>query len=179
MEAIYAVDLNDGLSKDGVIPWKSKKDLIFFYNKTKGHVVIMGRNTYFSLPEEVRPLKDRLNIVLTSKYTDKNLLNLQCNASNLIFTEFENIYGGLIRYKTEIVKSHPYLEPDFKIFIIGGKKIYENFIPLCDKVWVTRIKKDYLCDQTFKYDYSEEFNEPEIIEDDDELQISLYTSKKC
>jgi dihydrofolate reductase len=32
---------------------------------TKNNVVIMGRNTYFSLPK--RPLKDRLNIILTSK----------------------------------------------------------------------------------------------------------------
>jgi len=179
IEAIYAVDLNNGLSKDGIIPWNSKKDLNFFYNKTKHNVVIMGRNTYFSLPENVRPLKDRLNIVLTTKYSNKEFLNLQCNTSNLIFTEFENIFKGLIRYKAEIVKSHPYLNPDFKIFFIGGKQIYEKYIPLCDKVWVTRIKKDYLCDLKLNYDFSEEFNEPEIIEDDDELQISLYTAKKC
>jgi dihydrofolate reductase len=65
MEAIYAVDCNNGLSKDGIIPWHSKKDLKFFMNMTKNNVVIMGRNTYFSLPK--RPLKDRLNIILTSK----------------------------------------------------------------------------------------------------------------
>ena len=63
MEAIYATDINNGLSKDGVIPWKSKKDMSFFMNKTKNNVVIMGRNTYFSLPDNVRPLKNRLNLL--------------------------------------------------------------------------------------------------------------------
>ena len=39
MEAIYAIDLKNGLSKGGIIPWKSKKDLKFFANKTKNNVV--------------------------------------------------------------------------------------------------------------------------------------------
>lgn len=68
MEAIYAVDLNNGLSKNEIIPWNSKKDLNFFLDKTKHNVVIMGKNTYFSLP--CRPLKNRLNVVLTSNPND-------------------------------------------------------------------------------------------------------------
>jgi dihydrofolate reductase len=59
MEAIYAVDSNYGLSQKGIIPWKSKKDMIFFKNKTKNHIVIIGKNTYFSL---LKPLENRLNI---------------------------------------------------------------------------------------------------------------------
>ena len=64
MKAIYAIDSKNGLSKNGVIPWKSKRDMSFFMNKTKNHIVIMGKNTYFSLPKENRPLKNRFNIVL-------------------------------------------------------------------------------------------------------------------
>ena len=65
MEAILATDMSGGLSKDDLIPWKSKKDMQFFYQKTKNNIVIMGRSTYFSLPKNIRPLKNRLNIVLT------------------------------------------------------------------------------------------------------------------
>ena len=68
----------------------------------------------------------------------------------------------------------PFLNSDFKIFFIGGKKIYEQFIPLCEKVWVTEIKKDYSCDLHFEYDYSTQFKELQIIEEDDEFKISLY-----
>jgi dihydrofolate reductase len=43
MEAIYAIDLNNGLSKNGTIPWTCKKYMSFFMNKTKNNVVIMGK----------------------------------------------------------------------------------------------------------------------------------------
>ena len=65
MEAILAFDIKKGISKNGVLPWNIKEDLQFFYNKTKCNVVIMGRNTYFSIPNDKRPLKNRLNIILT------------------------------------------------------------------------------------------------------------------
>ena len=68
----------------------------------------------------------------------------------------------------------PYLNCDFKIFIIGGKNIYEQYIPLCETVWVTRIKKDYSCDLIFEYDLSKQFKEPEIFDKDDELTIYKY-----
>ena len=60
----------DCLHFKGNIPCKCKKDIIFFKNKTKNNIVIMGRNTYFSL---LKPLQNRLNIVLTKHteiYTD-------------------------------------------------------------------------------------------------------------
>jgi dihydrofolate reductase len=174
MEAIYAVDLKGGLSKDGKIPWKSKKDLTFFANKTMYNVVIMGKNTYFSLPEKYRPLKNRLNIVLTSnpdvyKNTEEKIKN-----NNLVFTDYDKIYNALISEREKIVKSHPYLHSNFKIFFIGGKTIYEKFIPLCNKVWVTKIKKDYDCDLYFNYEFKLQFNKSQIIDDNNELQICLY-----
>lgn len=172
MEAIYAIDSKNGLSKDGVIPWNSKKDLKFFFEKTKKNVVIMGKNTYFSLPENIRPLKNRLNIVLSSN--SQYFLELDDNNKNVIFTNNDKIYNSIINYREKYLIIFPFLNKDFKIFFIGGKKIYEQFIPLCERVWVTRIKKDYLCDLVFDYDYSKQFKEPQIIEEDDELQILLY-----
>ena len=91
MEAILAIDSKNGISKNGVIPWKSKKDMSFFYNVTKRNVVIMGKNTYFSIPQEYRPLKNRLNIVYTSE-PQIYLFNENYNKyNNLIFTNNEKI----------------------------------------------------------------------------------------
>ena len=104
MEAIYAIDEKNGISKNGVIPWKSKKDMKFFMNKTIGNVVIMGKNTYFSLPENIRPLKNRLNIVLTSKPSEYS--HIKSTSNNLVFTDYENIYKALIVNKEKVVKSH-------------------------------------------------------------------------
>ncbi len=47
MDIIYAVDLSNGISKQGIIPWKLKKDMLFFMNKTKNNIVIMGKILIF------------------------------------------------------------------------------------------------------------------------------------
>jgi len=141
MEAILAKDIKNGLSKDGVIPWASKKDLSFFYEKTKNNIVIMGKKTYFSLPDKVRPLKNRLNIVLSSRVTDVEEIFY-----NLLFTKRQDIYEYIMENREKILLKCPFLNPCFKIFIIGGKQIYEKFIPLCETVWITQIKTDYSCD---------------------------------
>lgn len=182
MEAIYCVDANNGLSKDGIIPWNSKKDMKFFYDKTKYNVVIMGKNTFFSLPENARPLKNRLNIVLTSNPTilsknhNKFLQMREGQSINVSFTDDINIYKQILENKSNYRAMFPYLNNDFKIFIIGGKTIYEQFIPLCDKVWITKLKNNYDCD--LKLDYSfQNFKEPEIIDEDDEMTIYCYNKK--
>jgi dihydrofolate reductase len=167
MESILAVDINNGLSKHGNIPWKSKKDMKFFYNKTKNNVVIMGRNTYFSLPKEYRPLKNRLNIVLTTQ-------QLNNPDDTVIFTNDDTIFNLILSNREKYIELYPSLSRDFKIFFIGGKKVYEQFIPLCETVWVTRIKQNYSCDLFFDYDYSKQFKE-KIIDEDDDLQIIQYS----
>jgi dihydrofolate reductase len=170
MEAILAKDINFGISKDGKIPWKSKKDMSFFFNKTKNNVVIMGKTTYFSLPEKVRPLKDRLNIVLTSNpEIYMNDIKYICYP-NLIFTDDDTIIFYINQNREKFLENYPFLSRDFKIFIIGGKQIYEKYIPLCSTVWVTTIKKNYSCDLFFDFDYKQQFKD-ELVEDDDELTI--------
>jgi dihydrofolate reductase len=176
MEAIYAVDVKNGLSKLGSIPWHSKKDLKFFMNITKNNVVIMGKNTYFSLPEDNRPLKNRLNILLTTKPEEFKCNILSGLPSNQIVTNNDKIYDIILSNREKYLKAYPFLKHDFKIFFIGGKQIYQQFIPLCERVWVTQIKKDYDCDLCFDYDYSNEFNQ-ELIEEDDELKIIKYEKK--
>jgi dihydrofolate reductase len=171
MEAILAYDLNNGISKNGVIPWKSKTDLNFFYNTTKGNVVIMGRNTFLSLPENCRPLKNRLNIVLTTNPEVYSNDEKYKNIDNLIFTSDQNIYKEILQNKEQYASS---LNPDFKIIIIGGKQIYEMYFPLCETVWVTRIKKDYSCDLQIDYDFAKQLKDRKVIKDDDELIITKY-----
>ena len=175
LEAILAYDLNNGISKNGAIPWKSKTDLSFFYNTTKGNVVIMGRTTFFSLPENCRPLKNRLNIVLTSNpdlYTNDEKYK---NTNNLIFTSNQTLYQEILQNKQQYLSALDFLNSDFKIIIIGGKQIYDAYFPLCETVWVTRIKKDCQCDLTVDYDFAKQFKDIEVLKDDDELIITKYT----
>jgi dihydrofolate reductase len=173
MEAILALDIKNGLSKNGSIPWKCKKDMTFFYNKTKNNVVIMGKKTYFSIPKEKRPLKNRLNIVLTS---DPNNISFDNEKNdNLIFTTDDKIYETILSNKEAYCSLYPSLSRDFKIYIIGGKQIYEKYIPICKSIWATYIKKDYECDLFCEFDLKKVFKENLVVEDD-ELKIVKYTT---
>ena len=169
MEAILATDINFGISKDGEIPWKSKKDMRFFFNKTKNNVVIMGKITYFSLPQQFRPLKDRLNIVLTNT-PSLYMNNTEYTHPNLIFTDNDTINFHIKENRERCLDIYPFLSSNFKIFIIGGKQIYEKYIPLCSTVWITTIKKNYSCDLFYEYEYKHQFKD-ELVEEDDELKI--------
>lgn len=171
METILAIDLHNGISKNGLIPWKSKKDMTHFYKKTTGNVVLMGRNTYFSIPEERRPLKNRLNIVLTREpHLYQDISN-----SNVIFTDDDSIYLYFLQNSEKYKDVFPFLNENFKVFVIGGKQIYEKLIPLCDTIWLTQIKKDYNCDLFLKniYNFNNKMMVTEI-ENDDELVIYKY-----
>jgi dihydrofolate reductase len=176
MEAILAYDLHNGISKNGVIPWKSKTDMNFFYNTTKGNIVIMGKNTFFSLPENCRPLKNRLNIVLTTTpevYSNDEKYKYK---DEFIFTSNQYVYQEILNNKEKYLRT--FLNPNFKIIIIGGKQIYDMYFPLCEIVWVTRIKKDYECDLQIDYNFTKQSKDQEVVKDDDELLIVKYTRNK-
>ena len=174
MEAILALDNKNGLSKESKLPWNCKKNINFFYKKTVNNVVIMGKNTYFSLSERVRPLKNRLIIVLTSNpnmYLEDNSTH-----NNVLFTNNENIYNSILNNREKFKSYYPFLSRNFKIYIIGGKKVYDKFIPLCQSVWLSRIKNDYSCDLFLDYEFEKEFKEVQSGEDD-EFKIIKYTKK--
>ncbi|SHH56105.1 dihydrofolate reductase [Thermosipho atlanticus] len=99
------------------LDWGSKEDKNHFKDlTTKIGTVIMGRKTFESIG---RPLPNRLNIVLTHK-------NYR-NSDNVIFLRGtpENIINQILDMKiTEAA-------------IIGGKKVFEDFLPFVDKIFIT------------------------------------------
>lgn len=129
---IVALCKNGGIGYNHQLPWHLSNDLKHFAELTDGHTVIMGRETYFSIPEKSRPLKNRTNIVLThhpENYTYDN--------ENLKFINPDS------QYLTQLIESCPY--------IIGGLSIYNLFLytlgTYCNKIYVTLIDKEYKCDQ--------------------------------
>jgi len=171
IEAIVAVDETYGLAKNGQIPWKSKKDMTFFKQKTINNVVVMGSSTLLSLPKSA-PLKDRLNIVLTrngNKYLNEN--------DNIIFVD-ELTLLEMLKTPQEYIQTDKYkfLNKDYTIYIIGGKQIYDQFFKLCSAIWITKIKADYKCDLIFSKDILDSFCNSVTELEDDELQIIKLTN---
>jgi dihydrofolate reductase len=172
MEAIVAFDIKKGISKNGILPWNIKEDLQHFYNKTKCNIVIMGRTTYFSIPETKRPLKNRLTIVLTREPTKyKEIVELY---KNVIFTDDENIHENILLFPDKYNDIYPNLDKFFKIFFIGGNEIYKKYIPLCKTLWVTQMKQEYGCDLFFDYKLENLFCEEKVFENN-KCNIFKYT----
>lgn len=72
MNIIVAMDEHCGIGKNGKIPWRLPREMEYFakkttttYDQTKRNAVIMGRIVWEGIPEKFRPLKRRLNVVLS------------------------------------------------------------------------------------------------------------------
>ena len=112
---IWAQDLNAGIGKDGKLPWHISEDLKNFKNLTINSTILMGRKTWDSLP--IKPLPSRRNIVL-SKSNQDNVITLSSHEECIKFFEKENLD---------------------KIFIIGGRSIFEIFFRYANFLHITKI----------------------------------------
>ena len=125
MVAIVAVDARWGIGRDNGLLFHISDDLKRFRALTEGKTVLMGRKTLQSLPGG-RGLPRRRNVVLTG---DKDF-------------QAEN---------TEIV--HSAAEAAWvageDAWVIGGESVYRAFLPLCSRVYVTRIAADGGADTFF------------------------------
>jgi dihydrofolate reductase len=64
---VWAQSTSGVIGRGGDIPWRVPEDLAHFKTVTLGHTVVMGRQTWDSLPASVRPLPGRKNIVLSRR----------------------------------------------------------------------------------------------------------------
>lgn len=124
-----------GIGKNGTLPWPHiKADMERFKEITDGGIVVMGRKTYESLPEKARPLKNRLNIVLSSTTSADDYPN-----SVVVRKSLEEAL--------EYASTSSWSSKD--IFVIGGSALFSEAIihPNCSTVFATRIGVDpWECD---------------------------------
>jgi len=121
ISAIVAVDENWGIGYNGDLLEHIPEDLKYFKAVTNGGVVIMGRKTWDSLPK--KPLPGRLNIVVTSTPRE--------NEENVKFMTLEEAMAYAIICRPN------------HVFIIGGGTIYEKLLPICKRVYVTKIYQSH------------------------------------
>lgn len=129
MKAIVAVDLNWGIGYKGNLLERISEDMKFFKQMTLGKVVIMGRETFESLPGQ-EPLKDRINIVISKSESFNTKKVTICHSLNGLFQELE-------KYNSE------------DVFVIGGESIYSQLLPYCTEACVTKIENKYVADKYF------------------------------
>lgn len=146
---IAAVAKNRAIGKGGDLIWHLSNDLKHFKEVTTGGCVLMGYNTYASLPGR-KALPKRRNIIISSHLKDApegfEVANSILDAMKLVFNEE-------------------------KVFVIGGGMIYEQFLPMADKLYLTRIDKKFEADTFFPIvNFDEwELTELQVIDNDPQI----------
>lgn len=130
------------------------EDLKRFYELTNNNIVVMGRKTFDTLK---KPLKNRINIVIT-----KNT-NYQ-NSNNLFYCKLEDLDN--ILNKLDIINK--------KIFVIGGYEIYNTLINKCNKLYLTIVYSKINGKKLLSFDTIN--NDYQII---DQSEIFYSTNTKC
>lgn len=117
MKLILACDPNGGIGYQNRLPWTNiQGDLPRFKRLTEGHPVIMGRNTWDSLPK--KPLPKRINIVVTSRPFEQE--GVTCVDSIIDHSDF--------------------------YWLIGGASLVEQCWPYINEVHLTKVYDHYTCD---------------------------------
>jgi len=133
---IVAMTRDRVIGNKGTIPWHIREEAEHFRELTTGNTVIMGRNTWESLPEKFRPLPDRLNIIVSTSLGEQK---------------------GAIVCKTvsEAVVKAAYAGKG-ETFCIGGAQLYMAMLPMAEVMHVSWVKGNFAGDAHFpEIDFSQ------------------------
>ncbi len=157
---IAAVGKKNELGKNGGLCFNIPGDLKYFKNITKGHTILMGANTFFSLP---KILPGRKHLVLSGHGGD--------------FPE------GVIVYKSieELFKDYP-LDSKEEIFVIGGGRVYASFLEYADKLYLTEVDAEDPDADTFFANFNKKLYKKTINGEGKDGDLSykfiIYTKKE-
>lgn len=127
---LAAVSTNGVIGLNNSLPWHLPADLKHFKQLTTGQIVVMGRRTFDSIG---KPLPGRTNVVLSRQRDPVIPEIITANSIQEVLDHFGN--------------------DDRQIFIIGGAELYQQTLPLCQRLYLTEIQQDFTGDTFFpKYD---------------------------
>ncbi|MFT3928320.1 MAG: dihydrofolate reductase [Myxococcales bacterium] len=144
---VVAADENRGIGRANGLPWKLPSEMAYFKRLTseasagRQNAVVMGRKTYESIPGKFRPLKDRLNVVLSRDPA------FAADPGVRVCSSLSETLEQLI--------SLPSVD---RIFVIGGASLYAESLrdPSCRRVYLTRVHRAFECD-AFLAEFEQDF----------------------
>lgn len=145
---IAAMSENGVIGRDNKLPWHLPEELQYFKKTTLGKPVLMGRKTFESMNS--KPLPGRHNIILSQNM------------------DFKSQDVTVVHSLAEALKATKGVE---ELMVIGGAKIFELFLPLASRLYLTIVHGQYEGDSYFP---RLDWNEWEMISEDDR---GLFTIK--
>ena len=147
IKAIAAVSRNNVIGKKGDLPWRIPGELKWFKKITMGHIMIMGRKTWDSLPGI---LPGRENWVPST---------LKPKSGITIFSSFESALNEA---------------GSRTIFIIGGGQIYSSLLPQCSELYITEVQQFIEEGDAFFPSFEKDFTPTETLEENKEFIIKKW-----
>ncbi|XP_048706015.2 dihydrofolate reductase isoform X2 [Caretta caretta] len=177
LNSIAAVCQNMGIGKNGDLPWPPLRNEFKYFQrvtvtttvKGKQNALIMGKRTWFSIPEKNRPLKDRINIVLS-----RELKETPKGADYLA----KSLDDALVLLDSPELKSKVDM-----VWIIGGSSVYKAAMekPVHQRLFVTRILQEFESDTFFpeidlkKYKHLPEYpGVPADVQEENGIRYTIY-----
>ena len=151
-KAIVAVSQNGVIGKNGDLPWRLAEDLKWFKKITMGHVVLMGRKTWDSLPFA---LPGRKNWVISRSLEKK---------------EGMQVFGS-------IEEAEENLQPKEQIFVIGGGEIYAQTLAKCREIYVTEVMQSVEEGDAFFPSIEEDFKVEEVLDENEAFILRRWVRK--
>ena len=151
---IWAMDEDNLIGANNKMPWHIKEDLLYYKEKTKDKIVVMGYNTYISM---------------TGYYKNRPFPYVKC----LVLTHRE-----INDERIEVVKSiDDILKIDSDVFIVGGKNVYKQFLPYATYLYISYIKGHHEGDTYIDFLDLKEFD---LISSDDHplVKYTIYQRRK-
>jgi dihydrofolate reductase len=188
-KAIAAMSQNRVIGAGNKIPWHLPDDFKWFKQKTTGHIAVMGRKTFESLPAL---LPNRRKLVLT-RHPQRLITNhpeifgqfrewrggqemQKGKFSQMRFTRIDgNSDGELLLFSSLDLINPSNFQCD--VFVCGGAQIYEQALPRCSDLYLTLVKREIEGGDAFFPPFEDKFDLVETIRDEPEFKILHYRHK--
>jgi dihydrofolate reductase len=121
---ILAMDTQQAIGKNNDLPWRLPADLAYFKKMTLNHPILMGRKTYESIG---KPLPNRTNVIITQ--------NRDYAVEGCIVVH--SVDEAMAKFTEE------------ELFVIGGAEVFQLFMPVVDRMYITLIEQEFAADTFF------------------------------
>ena len=155
MKAIMAMSENRCIGKENKIPWYIPNDFKWFKEFTTGKKLIVGKNTFDTLPM----LKNREILVLTRKVDELSEI------TNQYLINKNDLTGKIISDVSDL---------DSDIIVAGGAKTYVRLLPYITEFYVTHVNGSYDGD-TFMSSFEDLFTQQEVVKEFDLHKVIKYS----
>ncbi len=178
---IVAMSSNRVIGMDNQLPWKLSGDMAWFKKQTLNKVLLLGRKTWESLP--IRPLPGREHIIISqnNQYLPLSVTGKVVHSVKIV-NSVEQILECAQIIDEQLSQNKNAAVSQSELMVIGGATVYRLMLPLCDTLYITRVKGDFSGDTWFpevdESQWQEVFSESHTADEKNQYDYEFLIKQK-